>query len=44
MTKAEQREMIDRLKAQMNEAAKDLNFEEAASLRDTILELESEID
>lgn len=43
MTKAEQREMIDRLKAQMNEAAKDLNFEEAASLRDTILELESEI-
>lgn len=43
MTKAEQKEMIDRLKDQMNQAAKDLNFEEAASLRDTILELETEM-
>lgn len=43
MTKAEQKEMINRLKVQMNQAAKDLKFEEAASLRDTILELEAEI-
>lgn len=43
MTKAEQQEMIDRLKTQMKQAAKDLKFEEAASLRDTILELEAEI-
>ena len=43
MTKAEQKEMIDRLKTQMKQAAKDLKFEEAASLRDTILELEAEI-
>ena len=43
MTKAEQTEMIDRLKTQMKQAAKDLKFEEAASLRDTILELEAEI-
>ena len=43
MTKAEQQEMIDRLKTQMKQAAKSLKFEEAASLRDTILELEAEI-
>ena len=43
MTKTEQKEMIDRLKTQMKQAAKDLKFEEAASLRDTILELEAEI-
>lgn len=43
MTKDEQQEMIDRLKTQMKQAAKDLKFEEAASLRDTILELEAEI-
>ena len=43
MDKAEQQEMIERLKQQMQQAAKDLNFEEAASLRDTILELEAQI-
>ena len=43
MTKAEQKEMIARLKTQMKQAAKALKFEEAASLRDTILELEAEI-
>lgn len=43
MNKAEQQEMIERLKQQMQQAAKDLNFEEAASLRDTILELEAQI-
>lgn len=44
MTKAEQKEMVQRLKVQMKQAAKDLKFEEAASLRDTIFELETEMD
>lgn len=43
MNKAEKQEMIKRLKEQMNQASKDLNFEEAASLRDTILELQAQI-
>nr|WP_321316108.1 excinuclease ABC subunit UvrB [uncultured Ligilactobacillus sp.] len=43
MNKAEKQEMIKRLKEQMNQASKDLNFEEAASLRDIILELQAQI-
>ena len=43
MTKPEQQEMIVRLRTQMKQAAKELNFEEAASLRDMVLELESQM-
>ncbi|WP_413476324.1 excinuclease ABC subunit UvrB [Latilactobacillus fuchuensis] len=44
MSKAEKREMVERLTEQMRTAAKKLDFEQAATLRDTILELKSEID
>ena len=41
MTKAEKKEVIKNLREQMQAAAKKLDFEQAASLRDTILELEA---
>lgn len=44
MSKAEKLEMVERLTEQMRLAAKKLDFEQAATLRDTILELKSEID
>lgn len=44
MSKAEKLEMVERLSEQMRLAAKKLDFEQAATLRDTILELKSEID
>lgn len=44
MSKSEKLEMVERLSEQMRLAAKKLDFEQAATLRDTILELKSEID
>lgn len=44
MTKKEQKAMIGRLEEQMRTAAKSLEFEQAAILRDTILELKAEIE
>ncbi|RFN56691.1 excinuclease ABC subunit UvrB [Latilactobacillus sakei] len=44
MSKAEKLEMVERLSEQMRLAAKKLDFEQAATLRDTILKLKSEID
>lgn len=44
MSKAEKLEMVERLSEQMRNAAKKLDFEQAATLRDTILEIKSEID
>ncbi|ASN60527.1 excinuclease ABC subunit UvrB [Latilactobacillus curvatus] len=44
MSKAEKLEMVERLSEQMRTAAKKLDFEQAATLRDTILEIKSEID
>ena len=44
MKKSEQREMIAGLENQMKQASKQLNFEDAATLRDTILELKAEIE
>ena len=44
MSKAEKLEMVERLSEQMLLSAKILDFEQAATLRDTILELKSEID
>ncbi len=41
MSKEERTELIGNLREQMRAAAKKLDFEQAASLRDTILELES---
>lgn len=43
MTKKEQKELISQLTTQMEKAAKDLDFEQAAKLRDTVLELKAEI-
>lgn len=40
----DQQEMISGLEEQMREAAKKLDFEEAARLRDTVLELKAEIE
>ncbi|WP_179396243.1 excinuclease ABC subunit UvrB [Lacticaseibacillus absianus] len=42
MTKAEKKQLVTNLRAQMAAAAKKLDFEQAATLRDTILELEAE--
>ena len=42
LNKKERKEIINRLKKQMQEAAKKLDFETAAELRDTILELEAQ--
>ena len=43
MKKSEQVDMIANLQEQMKQAAKKLDFEEAASLRDTIMELKAEM-
>ena len=43
MSRAEQRELINNLEQQMQRAAKELNYEEAATLRDTIMELKLQI-
>jgi excinuclease ABC subunit B len=44
MTKKERTELIKNLTEQMQGAAKKLDFESAATLRDTILELKAEVD
>lgn len=44
MSKPEQREMIARLEEQMKTAAKNLDFEDAAALRDTVMELKAQLD
>lgn len=44
LSKKDQQEMISGLEEQMREAAKRLDFEEAARLRDTVLELKAEIE
>ncbi|KRL13461.1 excinuclease ABC subunit UvrB [Schleiferilactobacillus perolens] len=44
MTKKERTELIKNLTEQMQAAAKKLDFESAATLRDTILELKAEVD
>ncbi|MGR9048827.1 excinuclease ABC subunit UvrB [Halobacillus faecis] len=42
MTKKERMEMIDNLETEMKQAARDLDFERAAELRDVLLELKAE--
>ncbi|MCP3028139.1 excinuclease ABC subunit UvrB [Halobacillus sp. A5] len=42
MTKKERLELVDNLETEMKQAAKDLDFERAAELRDVILELKAE--
>lgn len=44
MNKKDQQALIASLEAQMKQAAKQLDFEEAATLRDTILELKAQLD
>lgn len=44
LSQKDQQEMISGLEEQMREAAKKLDFEEAACLRDTVLELKAEIE
>lgn len=44
LSKQEQREMIARLEEQMKTAAKNLDFEDAAALRDTVMELKAQLD
>lgn len=44
MDRKDQREMIESLEDQMRAAAKELDFERAANLRDTVLELKAQID
>lgn len=44
LSKQEQREMIARLEEQMRTAAKNLDFEDAATLRDTVMELKAQLD
>ena len=44
MTKAEKEEMIEKLTAEMKAAAKELDFERAAFLRDTIAKMQSKSD
>lgn len=44
LSKPEQREMIARLEEQMKTAAKNLDFEDAAALRDTVKELKAQLD
>lgn len=44
LSKKDQQEMISGLEEQMREAAKNLDFEEAARLRDTVFELKAEIE
>lgn len=43
MAKDDQKEMIKQLEEQMKAAAKRLDFEQAATLRDTVMELKSQI-
>lgn len=43
MSKLEKKKLIEKLEIQMKKASKELNFEEAIMLRDTILELKSEL-
>lgn len=43
MSKIEKKKLIEKLEIQMKKASKELNFEEAIMLRDTILELKSEL-
>ncbi len=43
MSKLEKKKLIETLEVQMKKASKELNFEEAIMLRDTILELKSEL-
>ncbi|HET7522024.1 MAG TPA: excinuclease ABC subunit UvrB [Bacillales bacterium] len=42
MTKSERKEMIARMEKEMKQAARELNFERAAELRDIVLELKAE--
>ncbi|MBN8235378.1 excinuclease ABC subunit UvrB [Halobacillus kuroshimensis] len=42
MTKKERQEMIDNMETEMKQAARDLDFERAAELRDILLELKAE--
>ena len=44
LSKPEQREMIARLEEQMKTAAKNLNFEDAAALRGTVMKLKAQLD
>lgn len=44
MAKDDQKEMIHQLEEQMRAAAKRLDFEQAATLRDTVMELKTEIE
>ncbi|MCQ2556641.1 excinuclease ABC subunit UvrB [Ligilactobacillus equi] len=44
LTQAEQADLIKNLQTQMQAAAKELDFEEAARLRDTIMELQMQLD
>lgn len=44
LSKPEQREMIARLEEQMKTVAKNLDFEDAAALRDTVMELKAQLD
>ncbi len=44
LSKPEQREIIARLEEQMKTAAKNLDFEDAAALRDTVMELKAQLD
>lgn len=44
LSKPEQREMIARLEEQMKTAAKNLDFEDATALRDTVKELKAQLD
>lgn len=44
MDRKDQKEMIESLEDQMRAAAKELDFERAANLRDTVLELKAQID
>ena len=43
MTVKDQQALLEQLTTQMEQAAKKLDFEQAATLRDTILELKAEI-
>ncbi len=43
MSQKDQKQMLERLTEEMREAAKKLDFEQAATLRDTIIELKGEM-
>ena len=43
MTREQQLDMISKLEEQMKTAAKKLDFEQAATLRDTVMELKAQI-